>query len=1335
MREAAPSDRPYARSTLFARYYLDERIQNRPAWDCDEAAADAMERLRGLFDGESDPVSDDPFATGDRVREVLDVLGFGSTHWMTAPDDTGAVDVLLLADTPAGRESQKPLSDADDRTDPSEHALGIVAICRRDDDATTPVGDRPIDRTASDRIARVLERTPETIGWGILTNGRTWRLYRASEVDTPPDRADDETRTDGTDPSEIWDDGVDTDETHGGGTDARETRSDGIDTDEAQACYEIDLPNLLERDDSEDFKYFYALFRAAAFRESAGRSGLDSVRAESEAVVRELGADLEETGFAVLRLLGRGFVETNDLDVDPSDDERLEELKTQSLVLLYRLLIVCYAESRGLVRPADPDGTRMDDAPLGLEAIRLEVYDEIGTSGDGFDERYDARSTALWGRLETLFRWIDDRNEHLGLPGTDGGLFDRSAHELLAANAVGDRYLAEALYRLSTTETDDGRYVPIEYADLETRHLGNGYEALLEQQFRIAPTEYAGVPADGETVWKPATEVTASETIETVDSGGLYVVTDDGDRKTSGTYYTPDAVVSDVVEKTVGPLLDEIRDDLSSGGLEPGTDEYVDAFVRAVTDVSILDPAMGSGHFLTRATAYLTAQVMAEARRTNGPTTVDEGRVRRAIVSQCIYGVDRNEMAVEVAKLTLWLETAAADGAAPALDHHLAVGNSLVGSTITERLSTETLTDLASTADVDEWNRTEPRFRRLVALANVATAARFDREVPDDACERVVRAIEDEDAWADLRTTDWFRRAQSASEAEGFFHWDLEFPDVVLDENGRRRDHAGFDAVIGNPPWVATAGRGAISATMDRSLRAYLETEYESTRQQFDLYVAFTEQFVRLAADGRIGIVVPDAILTREQNAHVRRYLLDRTNIAFVLHLGTAFDTVENGVAVLVTGAGEGAVKCASTDGPRAVGSVEYDEIPQSVFREQDEHRFLLHLNRPTRSILQKLASHPKLGERVSISRGEEISKRADVLSDAPGQNESEAIVPGSAIEPYGFDAAETRYISPTEIDKDREQYRSPKLVFRQTAAAPTGALDTESRVTIKSVYNIAADDSETDLRHILGVLNSSLLEYYHEMTHAAYRSVFPQINQSTFESYPIAVPTGPEFAALVTQRIEATRTRGTLTLDLEAHLGEYRWGDPLWSIGSIRPAGPDESPLSRTATELTQLRLGRATVTRRSAGTVVIEATARYKPADATETVAPGGESECETDQWGYTETDPIPAFRLTDLERCEADLIEAFVPVAVDEAGGFANVRKTATKTISLVDRLRALTLPALEDVRDGLERYLETTDRAAALTEQIEETDRRIDALVYERYGLTEDEIDRVEAVVSE
>jgi len=99
------------------------------------------------------------------------------------------------------------------------------------------------------------------------------------------------------------------------------------------------------------------------------------------------------------------------------------------------------------------------------------------------------------------------------------------------------------------------------------------------------------------------------------------------------------------------------------------------------------------------------------------------------------------------------------------------------------------------------------------------------------------------------------------------------------------------------------------------------------------------------------------------------------------------------------------------------------------------------------------------------------------------------------------------------------------------------------------------------------------------------------------------------------------------------------------------------------------------------------------------------------------------------------DSDLIEHFVPVAVDEAGGFANFRETATKTNSLIDRLKAIELPAIDDVADDLENYLETKERAEELDAKIEQTDQLIDEIVYELYGLTEEEIEIVEEAVEE
>ena len=204
------------------------------------------------------------------------------------------------------------------------------------------------------------------------------------------------------------------------------------------------------------------------------------------------------------------------------------------------------------------------------------------------------------------------------------------------------------------------------------------------------------------------------------------------------------------------------------------------------------------------------------------------------------------------------------------------------------------------------------------------------------------------------------------------------------------------------------------------------------------------------------------------------------------------------------------------------------------------------------------------------------------------------------------------------------------------------------------------------------------------------------------------------------------------LNLSLLDHLGNYSDGPTLSDIGlSQPPRGSADSILQETATEKPNLRVGDASVVRESPNTVEIRLTARYKPAESEELDA----SEFEVDQWGYTETDPQPALRITDLTPSEADLISAFVPVAVDEAGGFAGFRETATKTNSLVDRLRKLTLPAVADVESGLKGYIKTKERAEDLEAKIESTDALIDEIVYELYGLTDEEIEIVEEAVGE
>ena len=718
MSQATLGSGPYRNSNLFSGYYLDERVADLDAWDCDAEAEEAYERIRDLWNKEGSllPSYNEDELIDTWIAEIVDILGHGTSSEVTLPDGGGYVDRLLFESDDARREGAKRALDGD-HEGLFSRASAILEAKQWDADFEQRFAEQRSYRDASHQIKYYLERTPSDLKWGVLTDGKKWRLYGTKDYET-------------------------------------------------QTYYEVDLPEILESGNLEAFKYFYVFFRPEAFVETAGSSFLDDVWTESETAAQELGEDLQDNVFRALRVLGKGFVESNDLDFDPEDPDSFgaDELKEQSLVLLYRLMFVLYAESRGLIDPDDPDASDEYHEYFSLEAKREEILDEVEgmdvESGEAFTEEYSRFSTSIWGRLSELFELIDEGEESLDIPPYNGGLFSREDHSFLTNHEVKDPYIAEVIYWLSTTENEAGEHVPADYADLDTRHLGSIYEGLLEHEFRIADAEgVAAVSEDGGQVWKPASEVTAADAVEIVEEGGLYVVNDEGERKATGAYYTPDYVVTYIVEETVDPLIDEIDADLRDRGLEPSDREYFAEFWQEVQDLTVLDPAMGSGHFLTKATGYLTEQVM-EVVREQEIQSYDEQYIRREISKECIYGVDLNGMAVELSKLSMWLETLAADQPLAFLDHHLKAGNSLVGSDITEVLSddteesdgqltltqafarvrqdtlehvmelmadllafdNETLEDVKSMEELYDEIRDDPLYQRLFELANVHTA-------------------------------------------------------------------------------------------------------------------------------------------------------------------------------------------------------------------------------------------------------------------------------------------------------------------------------------------------------------------------------------------------------------------------------------------------------------------------------------------------------------------------------------------------------------------------------------------------------------------------------------
>jgi len=167
---------------------------------------------------------------------------------------------------------------------------------------------------------------------------------------------------------------------------------------------------------------------------------------------------------------------------------------------------------------------------------------------------------------------------------------------------------------------------------------------------------------------------------------------------------------------------------------------------------------------------------------------------------------------------------------------------------------------------------------------------------------------------------------------------------------------------------------------------------------------------------------------------------------------------------------------------------------------------------------------------------------------------------------------------------------------------------------------------------------------------------------------------------------------------------------------------GISETILTETATDRENLRIGSIEFEERSNG-LILKVSSRYKPQNEEDW------GDDDLDRWGYIETEFIPVMEFSGGEK-ELTLIREFTKLAVDKAGGFANFHKTATKTKSLLDRLEELTLPKLEDVEDGLKKYLEVKKNADELDEKIQKIDELIDQIVYKLYGLTDEEIQIVE-----
>lgn len=508
------------------------------------------------------------------------------------------------------------------------------------------------------------------------------------------------------------------------------------------------------------------------------------------------------------------------------DAEGLATAYRVTLQILFRLLFQAYAEDRGLLPTGRNEG--FDANSLKTSAQRL-LNSEDGDFGD---------SATIWLDLVQVWNAIDLGNVQWQIPAYDGGLFTNDPNRspegaLIKKIELPDKILGPALKSLLIDVGDDGVLGPLDFRSLSVREFGTIYEGLLESSLSIAGRD---LTVDSNGAW-----VAAGKGDEVLAPAGTpYFHTASGERKATGSYFTPKVVVDHLIEQAIVPSLsahlERIANHLSKGDSAAAGREFF--------DFRVADIAMGSGHFLIAAVDKIEALMRAFLTEHSVPAVTDEllrlagvardalgtdevaksevdeiGLLRRQIARRCIYGFDVNPMAVELCRLALWIHTFVPGLPMSNLDHGLVNANSLTGIvTIEEALESlqpgrkpgevglfdSIITDsliraqtlLLDVANASEANKSEVEESARL-LGQAAAAAEPARQVFDAAVAARLGKIDPGAIFTEAELIHLVNRPAVAATARILrpAHMPFLFPEVFV------RQDPGFDVLVGNPPW------------------------------------------------------------------------------------------------------------------------------------------------------------------------------------------------------------------------------------------------------------------------------------------------------------------------------------------------------------------------------------------------------------------------------------------------------------------------------------------------------------------------------------------------------
>ncbi len=681
--------------------------------------------------------------------------------------------------------------------------------------------------------------------------------------------------------------------------------------------------------------YLQLLFSSEALAENGT---IEEILGDSERFAAELAVRLRQRiYFDTVPTLATAIADR--MTDDPTEDD-LADAYERVMVILFRLLFLAYAEDKDLL----PYRTNSRYADHSLSRIVQRLVEDHRAERLTFDEG----ASDLWEDVTQLWRAVDKGRSSWGVPAYNGGLFSDDPEVSASGASLYDLDLTDAEFgpALAAMLIDQGPEGagPVDFRSLSVREFGTIYEGLLESQLSVAPSDLS-VDKDGNYV--PSKK---GDTV-LVEEGAVYFHNRSGERKSTGSYFTKPFAVEHLLDHALEPALaDHLArlDELDAAGDEA-------ALADAFFDFKCADIAMGSAHFLVAAVDRIERRlsdwialhpvptVSAELDRLrtaayealgdlgDGIEIESSSLLRRQVARRCIYGVDYNTVAVDLARLAVWIHTFVPGLPLSFLDHNLVCGDSLTG--------VGTLEEVVQLLDPDADAGANNLFRdqiedflsaadkSLSRLAVVAGASATEIAEARTAHLEAVRAVEPATHLFDLVTAhranqvstpvnldpdslkrQWETLDPDLIDRMSPIHFPTVFPEIFL------RSRPGFDCIVGNPPWEKllvderqfwslrfpgirslpvnklnseikslSKYRGDLANAfleerrrVDEIRETLLRGNYRDLgRGHPDLYKAFSWRFLDLLTDGgRLGVVLPRSALSSAGSASWREAVM-----------------------------------------------------------------------------------------------------------------------------------------------------------------------------------------------------------------------------------------------------------------------------------------------------------------------------------------------------------------------------------------------------------------------------------------------------------------------------